>query len=71
MCNCDKEMTAKLKVKLYPEATSIWNVDRDILSGRTLSHYEITVPGKKKPKQILIGHSFCPYCGRQYEEAPV
>lgn len=70
MCNCYNEMREKIKERIFPDATFIFNMDMDLLSGRTLSHYEVTIPGKRKKEEIVVGHSYCPHCGKRYEEEP-
>ena len=67
MCNCNKEMCDKIKAKLYPEAEHVSDQSRELLSGRTYSEFEITLPERKKPEIINVLHSYCPHCGERYE----
>ena len=35
---------------------------------QTISKIELTVEGKKRPVEINMSHSFCPFCGVAYEK---
>lgn len=37
-------------------------------STKTLSHIELTIDGKKRPSVLNMVHSFCPFCGKLYQQ---
>jgi hypothetical protein len=67
MCNCKKEICDRIRNNIHPDADFVSYTDSEILSGKTFSHIEVTLPGKKKPITVNVLHSFCPHCGEPYE----
>ena len=65
-CNCQTEIKAKLKEKLYPTATSIEG-QYEVLSGRAYMNYTVYEEGKKKPVEVPVLLSYCPHCGEPYD----
>ncbi|MDD5018077.1 MAG: hypothetical protein PHO15_08280 [Eubacteriales bacterium] len=66
MCDCQQKTMDKFK-EMYPEATGITG-QYEILSGQAYSVVKVQMPGKKKPKEVLLLHSYCPTCGKKYQE---
>jgi hypothetical protein len=70
-CGCIQRIQDGMK-QHYPDAEHMF-IEREFLSGKTYSILEVHLPGKKKPKEVPIFHSRCPWCGEPYEaeqEAP-
>jgi hypothetical protein len=63
MCNCRKELDKKISELLKTEGQI---VNFDLISGQTYSDFEYKV-GKKTKRQLLI-HTYCPFCGKRYNE---
>lgn len=66
MCNCENTTIEKFK-EMYPDAENIYG-QYEILSGRAYSVVTIKLPNKKKPVEKLLLHSYCPTCGKKYNE---
>ena len=63
MCNCVKEVEEKLSNKLGKQG-KIVNIE--LMSNRTYSTFKYQ--DGKRNKEMLILHSYCPHCGKKYEE---
>jgi len=69
MCNCIKEMLSKTREK-FPGCEKVSFDNMELLSGKIFSDVSVTMPGAKKPRTFHILHTFCPICGKRYEELP-
>lgn len=67
MCDCIKNTVNKFK-EMYPEAENISYQNIEMLSQRVYSTVEIKLPDKKKPIERLVLHSYCPICGKKYDD---
>ena len=66
MCNCRQETLVKLK-EMYPDAEYVEG-QYETFSGRSYSDCGIKFPDKKKPRKILLLNTYCPICGKKYED---
>jgi formate dehydrogenase maturation protein FdhE len=64
-CDCIKKIEERLSDQLRDP-----RVDRDLLSGKTMSivYYTETIKGKEKRRQEYITHNYCPWCGEKYDD---
>jgi hypothetical protein len=64
MCDCIKQIEERLSEQVREP-----RVDRDIISGKTMSivYYTETIKGKEKRRQEYITHNYCPWCGEKYD----
>ena len=64
-CGCIKKIEERLSDQLRDP-----RVDRDLLSGKTMSivYYTETIKGKEKRRQEYITHNYCPWCGEKYDD---
>lgn len=67
MCDCKKLVSDRIH-GLVPEADHV-SIEHEMLSGKTYSTAYCYIPGKKKPSEKMILHSFCPFCGEKYDKA--
>lgn len=75
MCNCIKEIEAKVHEK-FPEynkkkvvqvsADSVYILPKFIR--RTYTNFSLQLDGQKKEVDIQINHSYCPFCGTKHPE---
>ena len=63
MCKCVKELNEKVSKQFGKEG---YIVNQDILSGKIYSTFEYQ--DGKRTKVRLILHSYCPICGKKYDE---
>lgn len=64
MCDCAIKNVEKI-MEMYPDAISVTD-QHEILSGRAYSVIKVQQPGKRKAKELLLLHSYCPTCGAKY-----
>lgn len=67
MCNCVNETVAKFK-EMYPDAERVSYQNIELMSGKVYSTIELKLKDKKKPIEKMLLHSYCPTCGKKYEE---
>lgn len=63
MCGCISRIENGLKEKLCAEHVTI---DTEILSGKTYTVVDYSMPGVKKHKATNVFHTYCPWCGEKY-----
>jgi hypothetical protein len=63
MCDCRKQINQKVSETLGKEGSI---VNYEMISGRTYSIFEYQ-DGKRKKQQLIL-HTYCPTCGKKYEE---
>lgn len=66
-CNCRHNIDEQTQKFLKVDNGCI--VDFDLISGRTFStfKYEKEVNGRKRKKELIIAHTYCPFCGKKYK----
>jgi ribosomal protein L33 len=63
MCNCRERVNKGVSKALGKEGEII---NYEMLSGRTYSTFQYQ-DGKRKKEQLIL-HTYCPTCGKKYEE---
>jgi len=48
----------------------IWSKDQNKLTTKPIISVELTCEGRKLPVRKEVLYSFCPFCGKKYEEEP-
>jgi hypothetical protein len=65
-CGCREALNEKLNEVLKCEGGQI---NYEMFSGKTFStfNYETTERGKKRKKETMVLHTYCPSCGEKYK----
>lgn len=81
MCNCINEIEEKALSHLREKKQFKKPVNTarlhgvtfpligDTLISRTCNMLKVELEGQKKQPEIIIAHSYCPFCGEKYETA--
>lgn len=77
MCDCLYEIPKKIHDK-FPtynnknveevEVHHVWLFSDSGMRKGTATDFELSLEGQKKKHSITVNHTFCPFCGKKYEE---
>ncbi|OIO03135.1 MAG: hypothetical protein AUJ49_04870 [Desulfovibrionaceae bacterium CG1_02_65_16] len=75
MCTCIRDLQERIRTKYdgkfkKPIESVRVDVETDFKTGKTFTYSEakIVLVGQKKKEELLIAHSFCPFCGKSLKE---
>lgn len=66
MCKCITKVPEKLKETVYPDTESVYLKDFEMMTGRFYATAVVKLKVQKKPINVPILASFCPFCGERY-----